>query len=191
MNRFWLLFGLFICLIVTGCANEPQGNAPAGPINPTDSQSPSVVQPAVNTADGLKHNVMQLTLYYPSADAAHIVPEVRSFPINDTPARTAVEALIGGTDQPQTAKVFPYGTKLRQIWIKDEIAYVDFNHSILKGNGGSATEILLVAAVVNTLTEFPTIEKVQIMVDGKKIDTLYGHVDLSEPLSRSEGIIKK
>ena len=190
MNRLWILGGLLICLLETGCASEPQGNTPVVPTAQADSQPPDVINPAVGMED-LKHNVMQLTLYYPSADAVHLLPEVRSFPLNDSPARTAIEALIGGTSQPQTAKVFPAGTKLRQIWIKDDIAYVDFNHFILKGNGGSATEILLVASVVNTLTEFPTIEKVQFLVDGKKIDTLYGHVDLTEPLSRSRGIIKK
>ncbi len=76
--------------------------------------------------------------------------------------------------------------------IKDKIAYVDFNDKLIKNNtGGSASEILLVAAIINTLTEFKEIQKVQIMVDGKKIDTISGHLDIGEPLSRSEKIIKK
>ena len=49
----------------------------------------------------------------------------------------------------------------------------------------------MVAAVVNTLTEFPEITQVQFMVEGKKVDTLTGHMDVGEPLGRSEQIIKK
>jgi germination protein M len=192
MKRFWLFFALTACLLLAGCASgEQQGSIPPVASDSTNQpQQPSDVSPAEN-AGVLKPNSMQLTLYYPSADAVHLVPEVRSFPIDHAPARIAVEALIGGTNNPQTAKVFPSGTKLRQISIKDGIASVDFNQAILKGNGGSATEILLVSSIVNTLTEFSTVEKVNILVDGKKIDTLYGHMDLSEPLSRSPGIIKK
>lgn len=45
-------------------------------------------------------------------------------------------------------------------------------------------------AVVNTLTEFPGVEQVQILVEGKRVDTLYGHLDVYDPMSRSPGIIK-
>ena len=191
MKRFWLFFALTACLLLAGCASsDQQGSIPAVPDATNQPQQPSEVPPVEN-ADVLKPNTMQLTLYYPSADAVHLISEVRSFPIDHAPAKIAVEALIGGTNLPQTAKVFPNGTKLRQLSIKDGIASVDFNQAILKGNGGSATEILLVTSVVNTLTEFSTVEKVNILVEGKKIDTLYGHMDLSEPLSRSPGIIKK
>lgn len=191
MKRFLLLFGLITCLLLVGCASsEPQGSTPVIANDATQPQQTSEVPPAENSVV-VKHNTMQLTLYYPSADAAHLVPEVRSFPINEAPARIAVEALLGGTNLPQTAKVFPTDTKLRRLWIKDEVAYVDFSKAILKGNGGSASETLLVASVVNTLTEFPTVEKVKFLVEGKSIDTLYGHLDLTEPLSRSPGIIKK
>ncbi len=190
MKRFGLFFGFLLCLLLAGCANSQQESVPS--TSTTDStQQPAQAADAPAALVKGSQNSMQLTLYYPSEDAIHLIPEVRSFPINDTPARTAVEALLSGTSQPQRAKVFPQGTKLRQLTVKDDIAYVDFNGSILKGNGGSATEILLVTSVVNTLTEFPKIEKVQFLVEGKKIDTLYGHMDLTEPLSRSPGLIKK
>lgn len=191
MKRFLLLFGLITCFLLVGCANS--GQQDNTPVTTTDAMQPqqSSEVPPVENNGVIKHNTMQLTLYYPSADAVHLVTEVRSFPLNDAPARIAVEALLGGTEQPQTAKVFPPDTKLRRLWIKDEVAYVDFNKTILKGNGGSATEMLLVASVVDTLTEFPTVEKVKFLVEGKAIDTLYGHMDLSEPLSRSPGMIKK
>ncbi len=192
MKRLLLFFWLITCVLLAGCASTGQQDSTPVPATDDTLQSQQAGDvPPVGTNGVVKHNTMQLTLYYPSADAAHLVTEVRSFPINDSPARIAVEALLGGTNQPQTAKVFPPNTKLRRLWIKDEVAYVDFNKAILKGSGGSASEILLVTSVVNTLTEFPSVEKVKFLVEGKAIDTLYGHMDLSEPLSRSPGIIKK
>jgi len=48
-----------------------------------------------------------------------------------------------------------------------------------------------VGAIVNTLTEFAAVERVQILVDGEKVNTLFGHVDVTEPLGRSAAIIKE
>lgn len=195
MNRKLIVsLGLTACLLFVAGCDTPQSATTPNASNSNSAQpsvAPSAANSAASAAVDQKHSFMKLNLYFPSSDGAHLVLEVRNLPMNENPARTAIEALISGSNQPQTAKVFPAGTKLQQISIKDGIAYVDFNRAILKGNGGSANELLLVTSVVDTLTEFSTIEKVQFSVDGKKIDTLYGHMDLSEPLSRSEGIIKK
>ena len=86
----------------------------------------------------------------------------------------------------------PLGVKLNSLTIRNHIAYADFNSKLIENNpGGSSQELLLVAAIVNTLTEFPSIEQVQILIDSKVHATLSGHVDISEPLSRSENIIKR
>jgi spore germination protein GerM len=41
----------------------------------------------------------------------------------------------------------------------------------------------VVYSVVNTLTALPTIEKVQLLVEGKHISSLGGHLDVSGPLA--------
>ncbi|MBC7339263.1 MAG: GerMN domain-containing protein [Firmicutes bacterium] len=58
-------------------------------------------------------------------------------------------------------------------------------------NVGSLGEALAVAAIVNTLTEFPQIRQVQILVEGKQVESLAGHVDVSRPLTRNEKLIKR
>jgi spore germination protein GerM len=144
------------------------------------------------TASSNQEKTMQLVVYFATKDAMYLVPETHKVPVNSHPARTAVELLIAGSKNPELVGVMPSGTKLKNIVIKDHIAYVDFDDKLIKKNvGGSASETLLVGAIVNTLTEFPDILHVQILVDGKKIDTISGHMDTSEPLSRSERIIKK
>jgi len=66
-------------------------------------------------------------------------------------------------------------------------AFVDFSADITAGHpGGSLEETLTVYTVVDVLAvNLPAITHVQILVDGKEVDTLAGHVDLRQPLAKS------
>jgi spore germination protein GerM len=47
-------------------------------------------------------------------------------------------------------------------------------------------EAYLVEAIVQTLTEFPEIETVQILVNGESIESIGGHILIKEPLRRKD-----
>lgn len=129
--------------------------------------------------------VMSLTLYFSNQDATALRPEKRDVPITNNMAAAAMEELLAGSRNPDLVTVIPAGTKLNSLSIRQDVAYVDLSSDILNTpNRGSASESLIVASIVNTLTEFPEIKKVQILIDGKKKETLYGHMDLSQPLTR-------
>ena len=49
---------------------------------------------------------------------------------------------------------------------------------------------MLVGSIVDTLTEFSEVKKVQILVEGKAVDTIAGHMDTEKPLSRMTGLLK-
>ncbi|HWR41818.1 GerMN domain-containing protein [Sporomusa sp.] len=182
-----MAFLLSLAFLVAGCDNSAPVNqtAPATPEKVTEQSQQT------NTASS-PDRTMQLVVYHATKDAMYLVPEAYKVPVNSHPARTAIELLLAGTKNPELVSVMPSGTKVKNLTVKDHIAYVDFDDKLIKKNvGGSASETLLVGAIVNTLTEFPDIHKVQILVEGKKIETISGHMDTSEPLSRSERIIKK
>lgn len=169
-------------LLFAGCAD----NKPADP--PFDQV------PAGTSENQLaeKTEKMTVTLYFATQDASALVAEKREVAKNSHPARTAIEELINGPRNPALEKVVPGSTKLKEIQIKNHVAYVDFSQALVKEHsGGSAGEILTVSAIINTLTEYSDIKRVQFMVEGKKLETLTGHLDLSEPLMRNEAIIKK
>jgi len=195
VNRRSLLAITFMLLtaFIGGCAENPQA-VPGAPAEPTKTEQQQATVPgnANQPSASMDQATMSVTVYSATKDAMYLVAEHYTVPKNAHPAQTAIELLIAGTKDAQLISVVPAGTQLRRISIKDKIAYVDFNDKLVKNNtGGSASEMLLVAAIVNTLTEFHDIQKVQIMVEGKKIDTISGHMDIGEPLSRSEKIIKK
>lgn len=185
LKQLSLLALLLLALLVAGC----NGNAPASGLPANDPGKTIDSQPAAGQQATDK---MKLTVYYATKDAMHLVAETHEVAKNSHPAQTALELLSSAPASADLVPVLPQGTKVRGISVKDHVAFVDFNNAIIKNNpGGSATETLLVGAVVNTLTEFGDIHKVQILVEGKKVETLTGHMDVSEPLSRSEKIIKK
>jgi germination protein M len=184
---------MLLVTLLGGCTNNPATPAVSTTESTTKEQAQGKVTP-VNPSAPLPSNVetMIVVVYNGTSDARYLVAEPHVVPKNDQPAKIAMELLTAGTKNVDLISVMPSGTKLLNLTIKDRIAYVDFNDKLIKNNmGGSTSEILLVSSIVDTLTEFKEIKKVQIMVDGKKIDTISGHLDVGEPLSRSEKIIKK
>lgn len=181
-------FALALCIILllaAGCSDS----APVFENNPAKlGKNTEKLQPP-NTAKN--NESMRITVYHATKDAMNLVPEIHVVDKNDHPAQTAIALLAAEPTDKSLVRVMPVSARLLSLKVKDGLAIANFNNNLTRFGGGSATEILLVAAVVNTLTEFPEIKRVQILIDGKKVETLAGHIDISEPLSRSDKIIKR
>jgi spore germination protein GerM len=117
------------------------------------------------------------------------VQTAREVPYGATPmdqARAILEAQIAAA--PPFVSAIPADAKVRNIFITDRgDAFVDFTGELAtKHTGGSLDELLTVYTIVDALTaNLPAIQRVQILIDGKEVDTLAGHVDLRHPLAKS------
>ena len=129
----------------------------------------------------------------PPPPAAPGAPVQRDVPFGATvpeQARAIVEAQLAppaGTTPPLVSAI-PPDVKLRDVYLTERgDAFVDLSSEIVsKHPGGSLDEIFTVYSIVNALTvNLPAITRVQILVDGKEVDTLAGHVDLRHPLAKS------
>jgi spore germination protein GerM len=133
---------------------------------------------------------IRATLFYVAEDGSRLQGVDREVVYAEGPvdqARRLVEALVEPIDKPLLQSI-PADTKLRTLFITDTgDAYVDFSPELsTKHPGGSLSELLTVYAIVDTLTvNLPAIVRVQILVDGKEVDTLAGHVDLRRPLVKN------
>lgn len=136
-------------------------------------------------------NKIGLNLYFGDKNADKLYLERRNIEvINLAVARASILALIEG---PKTNLIpsMPVGTKLLGINLKNGICTVNFSKEfILNHSGGSAGELLTLYSIVNTLTEFKTINSVAILVEGQAGKTL-GNIILDKPLKRNIGLIKK
>jgi spore germination protein GerM len=100
-------------------------------------------------------------------------------------AKRILEAQLGPPPPPLMSPI-PPGTKLRTVFVTKEDVYVDLSGEVQTNHpGGTTNEILTVYALVNALTSnLPAIATVQILVDGKEVDTLAGHLDLRRPIEQ-------
>jgi spore germination protein GerM len=129
------------------------------------------------------------TLFYVADDGMALLPVQREATFGATPAeqaRAIVEAQL--TAAPPYVSAIPAGVALREVFVTERgDAFVDLSSDITTRHpGGSLDEIFTVYTLVNALTvNLPAIKRVQILVDGKEVDTLAGHVDLRHPLAKS------
>lgn len=101
-------------------------------------------------------------------------------------ARRIIEAQIAAAPPPHVS-VIPDGTKLRTIFFtKAGEMYVDLTADVQTNHpGGTTNETLTVYALVSALTSnLPAVTGVQILVEGKEVDTLAGHLDLRRPIEQ-------
>jgi Sporulation and spore germination len=136
------------------------------------------------------------TLYYASSDGASLVPVRRDVPLASGVVEQGRQILLTAIkDAPQPyVKVIPEGTTLRAFYVTDRgDAFVDFGPEIVRAHpGGSLNELLTVYSIVNSVTaNLPAVQRVQLLVDGKEIDAIAGHVDIRRPLTRDMSLVRE
>jgi hypothetical protein len=90
------------------------------------------------------------------------------------------------------SRTVPEGTRLKGVEIKGKTAFIDLSGDATERHkGGSSGEIMTVYSIVNTVTlNFPEIDKVQILINGRKEKTLAGHIDIGYPIPPEKKFIK-
>jgi spore germination protein GerM len=139
---------------------------------------------------------IQATLFYVSDDGAELIQVPREVLFGDTPALQARYIVQAQLEAPPKgfASAIPSGVKVRSLFLgAHNEAFVDLSPEIMKGHhGGSLDEALAVFAIVNAVTSnLPDVSAVQILVEGKEVDSLAGHIDLREPINRANAWIRK
>jgi hypothetical protein len=133
-----------------------------------------------------------LSLYFQLPDGSGVRREKRVVTMTDLGvARRAMIELIAGPQTASLGRAVPQETKLLGIRVEGSICYVDFSSELRDNHwGGTTGELLTIAAIVNTLTEFSSIDKVQILIEGQTGASIAGHVVLIEPIGRMNQIIR-
>jgi germination protein M len=106
-----------------------------------------------------------------------------------SPLTRTMEALMQGLSPAELNRgmlsLIPDGTVLRSVAVKDRIAYIDFNEAFAFNEFGAEGAKASLKQVVFTATEFPTVDAVQITIQGKRRDYLASEgVKIAEALTR-------
>ncbi len=110
-----------------------------------------------------------LTLYFLSEDGKSLVPEQRSVRYRlDTPVeQLVIEQLIEGPRRAGSGAVIPPDTTLLSVSVNDNVCYLNFSGEFMAAMPGVAPN-LTIYAIVDSLSELGTVQRVQIAVEGAR-----------------------
>lgn len=169
MKIRWILVVVLLAILAFGGGYWYASRSPQLTPQPT----PTIAKPSV-------------VVYVPISEANTYRWEAKPVPVGEgeDPLRIALEHLLITRDTP-----FPQGTRLLHVTVHNGIAEVDFSRELVDNfPGGSTTEALIVESLCKTLAQFTDVEKVRVLVEGKKISTIGEHIDLSKPVPVRRGV---
>jgi hypothetical protein len=198
--RRFLLVLLTGALVVAGCTTEE-------PTTGEQLSTPAAAAPGPVTLDATDEPTLQpddlvdLTLYFRAGEgpSAHLEPVVREVGVTGDLPRTALKLLLSGPVEEDGSGLdapLPTTTTLNDLTVEGGTAHVDLSEAVIKDastvGAAPANEALALAAVANTLTEFPSIDVVVLTVDGRadgEVELFWGGWGLPDVLIRDESLI--
>lgn len=142
--------------------------------------------PKINSYDDKGKN--NFRVYYSDQNAMYMVP--LTFSSNDKVTLNVImEKLL--SDPPKESNLIKpiwQGTKLLSIKQEADTVIVNLSKEVIAYGGGSANESNLVNALTFTLTQVEGIKKVQLLIEGKKPESLPEGTDISNPWERPDNI---
>ncbi|MDD2401825.1 MAG: GerMN domain-containing protein [Clostridia bacterium] len=153
---------------------------------------PMVVIESSDEVTTVTEETQLVTLYFMDPINDKLMAEERTIPKVTGIARATMEELIRGPVGSELNCALPVTTKLLDINVREDgLAIVDFSEDLINDLPVSAeAEELAVYSIVNTLTQFPTVQEVEMRIEGRKVDTLLGYVNLDENLKRNASLLK-
>lgn len=169
------------------------GNNPG--LNNSPTSSPKTNNPPEYSTAFSKPSTNQLELYFlkqsPTGD--HLALETRTLgQIAPTlsagnsgqelkkMALTAMEELLKGPNQSNLEPIFPEGTKLLSLEIEGSKVKLNFSKELVENFSGSLEEENdFILAIHKTLTQFPGLTEVEILVEGQREVSPGGHLYLN------------
>lgn len=104
------------------------------------------------------------------SDCSEVFGVERTIPDTQAVATAAINELIEGptSSEEETGYLtsLPEGLQLSSLRVEDDVAYADFNE-VLNQGGGSCMMTGRTAQIEETLKQFPTVESVEITVNGE------------------------
>lgn len=142
-----------------------------------------------------KREKQEVVLYFSDANERFLVPEKRFIPKEGTPeaqAKEIVKALLEGS-KTKLVNTFPQNVTVESVRIEREahLAYVSFDSNLVWNHpGGSASEMATIYSLTNTLVRnVDGIKMVKLLIGGKEIESLKGHIDTRQPFGMSRDMI--
>ena len=132
-----------------------------------------------------------LTLYFADKDGTGLEKQTRviHYSSNIALEKLVVEQLIEGPKGSKLKATLPGTTKLINVSVADRICYLNFDSSFRNTIDNKLTEDVVLYSIVNSLTSLPTVDKVQISLDGENDGMLLYNYKLSDMYEFNKDIV--
>jgi len=177
----WMLWG----------GGESMPDVPLAPAaTPTPSPSPDAdAQVSAGAGETEQKQTVSTVVYYQD-NYGYLVPVMCNVEKQDGIAKATLNMMVKSPQNDMNAARLGLRTVLPENTVFDlditgGLARIDLSREVLD-LPDAAAENSMVNAVVQTLTEFETVERVEFLVGGRKIDKLTHGTDISQPFARGE-----
>jgi hypothetical protein len=167
---------VLVAALLAACGGSSGGASPEPAATVTVTASPSDT-PSGPASPSPAASPVQTTVRRSFLRAEKLGVAERRVEHTSMPATASMKALLGGPAAAEQAAglatAIPAGTRLLGLSIADGTARVDLSGEFASG-GGTLSMTARVAQVVYTLTRFPTVRGVELLLDGEHVETLGG-----------------
>ena len=178
--------------VVTPAPSASEAPSPSAQVVPVPTQDSTATNADAANADSAadaKAATMSTVVYYQD-NYGYLVPVMCTIPYEDGVAKATLNKMIQSPENDMQAArlglktVLPEGTTI-DLDISDGLARIDLSKEVLN-MADAAAESNMIAAIVQALTEFDSVKRVEFLVDGQKIDKLPHGTDISGTFERGE-----
>jgi len=100
----------------------------------------------------------------------------------------ALHALIAGPNAEERGRglisLIPPETRVLSATVRGETAYINFSEDFQFNTYGAEGYIGQIRQIVYTVTEFPNVRRVQILIEGRRLDYLGEGIWIGSPIGR-------
>ena len=201
-KMYLLALVLLIVAIALSCTwslwQKPADSAasPASTPEPTAEAEPSTLpelepEATPQETDSADDSVSKAsTIVYYQDNYGYLVPVMCSVPMEDGIAKATLNMMIqSASNDMQAARlglrtVLPENTTI-DLDISNGLARIDLSKEVLN-MADAAAETNMINAIVQTLTEFDSVERVEFLIDGQKRDTLTHGTSVAGEFTRGD-----
>jgi spore germination protein GerM len=155
------------------------------PVEQTHPQQPVTVQgPSV-----LRERSLYL-IRIDSEGSIHRIKVNRQLPVSETPMVDILNSLLAGPSREEQnqglVSLIPRGSRVltANTTVRGSTAYINFSEDLQNNIYGVEGHAASLRQIIWTVTEFPNIEDVQILIEGRRIDYLGEGIWIGSPINR-------
>lgn len=163
---------------------QPPDPVPA--VERTPAQPPADTQAVQETIQ-----LRERALYFTQVDRGGSILRIRTdrnLPVSNAPMTDVIQALLAGPSEEERQRglisLIPPGTKMLSATVRGNTAYLNFSEDFQFNTYGVEGYAAQLRQIVFTVTEFPNVRDVQILIDGRRIHYLGEGIWIGSPLNR-------